>query len=118
MMGINRIRRDSGKFKKLQERINKTKQKLSDLYDKIGRNNERCPRCDSPLFTAAFMTTYSVGAPTDTIEGDCLDCGFAYHTRTYFRTLYKINEDREEYELPRLTRRKEAVEGWEESPYG
>jgi len=59
-----------------------------------------CPVCGSEN-----LQTYTDWKPFDTTSGECLDCGFNYHTiigeRMDIETINEIRQD--SYELPPLT---------------
>jgi len=60
--------------------------------------NSVCPQC------GAKMACYYDWKPHDTISGQCLECGFSYHTREAQMSLRKVNRLRTEANLPPLTK--------------
>jgi len=55
-----------------------------------------CPKC------GGFMMCYSDWKPYDSGFGECLECGFEYHTAESQLTLDEVNEKRAEMELEPL----------------
>jgi hypothetical protein len=52
------------------------------------------------------MACYYDWKPYDTVSGQCLECGFSYHTREAQMSLKKVNRLRAEAGLPPLTKLK------------
>lgn len=60
--------------------------------------NSVCPRC------GANMACYYDWKPYDTVGGQCLECGFSYHTREARMGLKKVNSLRADAGLPPLAK--------------
>ena len=43
--------------------------------------------------------------PFQTIDGECLNCGFNYYTKTYFDNFKNLNQRRKDFEKKPLTRK-------------
>ena len=56
-----------------------------------------CPNCGSEE-----MGCYSDTKPYDTVNGECLNCGFCYHTEQGQMELWEVNDVRQDHDLPPL----------------
>jgi len=59
--------------------------------------DSKCPLC------AGQMMCSSDWKPYDCVCGECVDCGFCYHTEESQLTLEEVNDVRVNYELEPLT---------------
>jgi len=50
-----------------------------------------CPNCGQP------MNCFSNYKPFDTVNGECLNCGFCYYTKTDQMSLNDLNYQRKDY---------------------
>ncbi len=73
--------------------------------------NTDCPRC------GGIMVCYSDHKLHDMVSGECLDCGFEYHTDEGQMSLEDVNELRKDNDLEPLTQLAEPTKEWLSSPY-
>jgi len=64
-----------------------------------------CPRCGSKESLEASIDR-------DEVSGECLECGYEYHTAFSVLTLDEVNDERGNCEMGPLKELKPAVEGW------
>lgn len=63
--------------------------------------SDTCPFCGGEN-----MMTFGDHKPFDCVGGECLDCGFCYHTEQNQMTLGEVNERRKDYDLKPLKKLK------------
>ena len=59
-----------------------------------------CPVCNN-----GKMNCYTDYKPFDNVSGECLGCGFVYFTQADRMSLEEINEQRQDFEQPKLTQK-------------
>lgn len=62
-----------------------------------------CPKCGNE-----DMNVVASNRPYDSVQGDCLNCGFYYYTVEAFMTLDEVNAQRADLELEPITELAEA----------
>ena len=69
-------------------------------------DSQDCPKCGSK----DTLMTFGDHKPRDTVGGECLECGFEYHTVEGQMTLDDINIQREEiHDMEPLTKLKDQI---------
>jgi DNA-directed RNA polymerase subunit M/transcription elongation factor TFIIS len=62
---------------------------------------ESCPKCGGEMECYTERTVWN--------SGECLECGYEYHTEEGQLTLEEVNDKREDYELPPLAELRKVV---------
>lgn len=66
-----------------------------------------CPRCGSPNLKCS-----SDWKPYDCVAGECLDCGFEFHTQEGQMTLEQVNERRTDYDMEPIKQLWQPTKEW------
>lgn len=68
-------------------------------------DSQDCPECGSEN----SLKSFGDHKPRDTVGGECMDCGFEYHTVEGQMDLEEVNERRKDYDLEPLTQLKPKI---------